>query len=92
MLFALLVDFISCCRVSLVTNDKGRKDISRNDRISLARIRSASSIYLTQNSNGHEYTWDFDNMMSGANIDGQTGDDVTFAYDALGRRVRKKRR
>jgi len=44
---------------------------------------------LTVNSNGHEYTWDFDNKMTGANTDGQAGDDVTFEYDALGRRVRK---
>ena len=37
----------------------------------------------------HNYTWDFDNRMSGADTDGDTTTDVSFEYDALGRRVKK---
>lgn len=44
---------------------------------------------LTTNVSGNTYTWDFDNQLAGANTDGQTGDDVTFSYDALNRRVIK---
>jgi len=44
---------------------------------------------LTSNTNSHTYSWDFDNKMSGADTDSNPGDDITFDYDALGRRVRK---
>ena len=37
----------------------------------------------------HNYTWDFDNRMSGADTDGDTLVDISFEYDALGRRVKK---
>jgi len=44
---------------------------------------------LTSNTNSHKYSWDFDNKMSGADTDSNPGNDTTFEYDALGRRVRK---
>jgi RHS repeat-associated protein len=44
---------------------------------------------LTVNQNGNAYGCDFDNRMTGANTDGNPGDEATFEYDALGRRVRK---
>ncbi len=37
----------------------------------------------------HNYTWDFDNRMSGADTNGDTTIDINFEYDALGRRVKK---
>jgi RHS repeat-associated protein len=37
----------------------------------------------------HNYTWDFDNRMSFADVDGTAGDEIEYAYDALGRRVSK---
>jgi RHS repeat-associated protein len=35
------------------------------------------------------YTWDFDNRLAAADTDQDGSDDVTFTYDALGRRVSK---
>ncbi len=44
---------------------------------------------LTKNYVGHTYVWDFDNKMVSADTNGDSNPDVTFAYDALGRRVKK---
>lgn len=44
---------------------------------------------LTSNSNGHQYTWSEDSLLLGVNTDGNPGDEVSFEYDALGRRVGK---
>jgi RHS repeat-associated protein len=43
----------------------------------------------TTKTNTHNYTWDFDNRMSFADVDGTAGDEIEYAYDALGRRVSK---
>ena len=42
---------------------------------------------LTRNIDGDSYAWDSDNQLIGANTDGLPGNDVSFSYDALGRRV-----
>jgi hypothetical protein len=34
-------------------------------------------------------TWDFDNRLSSADVDNDSTDDVTYQFDALGRRVRR---
>jgi hypothetical protein len=44
---------------------------------------------LTQAATGHRYTWDFDNQLQGVDTSGDQVADVTFGYDALGRRVKK---
>jgi RHS repeat-associated protein len=44
---------------------------------------------LTQAVTGHRYTWDFDNQLQGVDTSGDQVADVTFGYDALGRRVKK---
>ena len=44
---------------------------------------------LTSGSSGMLLSLDFDNRLQAADTDGQTGNDVTYEYDALGRRVRK---
>jgi len=44
---------------------------------------------LKTNTNGHTYSWDFDIRLTGADTDGNPGDDVLYEYDALGRRIRK---
>jgi RHS repeat-associated protein len=44
----------------------------------------------TSKTNTHNYTWDFDNRMSFADVDGTAGDEIEYTYDALGRRVSKK--
>jgi RHS repeat-associated protein len=44
----------------------------------------------TTKTNTHNYTWDFDNRMSFADVDGAGGDEIEYTYDALGRRVSKK--
>ena len=38
---------------------------------------------------GHRYYWDFDNQLQGVDTTGDQVADVTFGYDALGRRVTK---
>jgi RHS repeat-associated protein len=43
----------------------------------------------TSKTNNHNYTWDFDNRMSFADVDGAAGDEIEYTYDALGRRVSK---
>ena len=45
---------------------------------------------LTQNTNGHRYTWDTLNQLVGVNTDEEEGDEVSLSYDAFGRRVRKR--
>lgn len=67
---------------------------THNDVHELTDVGSNSLSYdangnMTTNYNGDDYSWDFDNRMTGADTDGTAGDDVTFEYDALGRRVRK---
>jgi RHS repeat-associated protein len=44
---------------------------------------------LTQDKNGQQYTWDQDNKLSAADLDGNNTPDATYEYDALGRRVTK---
>jgi RHS repeat-associated protein len=44
---------------------------------------------LTQDKNGRKFTWDQDNKLAAADLDGDETDDATYAYDALGRRVTK---
>jgi RHS repeat-associated protein len=44
---------------------------------------------LTQDKNGRNFTWDQDNKLSAADLDGDETDDATYTYDALGRRVTK---
>jgi RHS repeat-associated protein len=39
--------------------------------------------------NTHNYTWDFDNQLALADVDGTGGDEIEYTYDALGRRVSK---
>ncbi len=65
-----------------------------NDIHELTAVGGSSLSYdangnLTTNDNGDDYSWDFDNRMTGADTDAVAGNDVTFEYDALGRRVRK---
>jgi len=55
--------------------------------INTAPILHDSKGNITQNSNGHLYTWDFDNRLQGANTDGQPGNEVSYQWDALGRRI-----
>lgn len=57
----------------------GTSPLSYDAKGNLAQDTSRSP---TQN-----YTWDFDNKMKSADIDGNGMSDVTFEYDALGRRV-----
>ncbi len=44
---------------------------------------------LRSGSNPLALTWDFDNRLIGADIDNDSTDDVTYGYDALGRRVKR---
>jgi RHS repeat-associated protein len=44
----------------------------------------------TSKTNTHNYTWDFDNQLALADVDGTGGDEIEYTYDALGRRVSKK--
>jgi hypothetical protein len=45
--------------------------------------------WLAQAVTGHRTTWDFDNQLPGVDTSGDQVADVTFGYDALGRRVKK---
>ena len=42
---------------------------------------------LTTNANTHTYDYDFDNRMQSVDTDGDSIADISFEYDALGRRV-----
>ena len=42
---------------------------------------------LTENKNGDDYIWDIDNRMQSVDTDNDSTADVTFEYDATGRRV-----
>ncbi len=44
---------------------------------------------LRSGSNPLALSWDFDNRLAGADVDNDSTDDVTYGYDALGRRVKR---
>ncbi len=44
---------------------------------------------LRSGSNPLALSWDFDNRLTGADVDNDSVDDVTYGYDALGRRVKR---
>ncbi len=44
---------------------------------------------LRSGSNPLALSWDFDNRLTGADVDNDSIDDVTYGYDALGRRVKR---
>ena len=44
---------------------------------------------LRPGSNPLTLGWDFDNRLTGADVDDDSTDDVTYQYDALGRRVQR---
>lgn len=44
---------------------------------------------LTTNVNGHQLSWDIDSRLAGVDTDGNGTDDITYTYDAFGRRVSK---
>jgi RHS repeat-associated protein len=69
---------------------------NHNDVHEITAINSTSVAHdakgnLTRNAGDtvDRYTWDFDNRLAAADTDQDGSDDVTFAYDALGRRVTK---
>ena len=43
---------------------------------------------ITQNNNGHAYTWDFNNQLQSVDTNGDNQPDQTFAYTALKQRVK----
>ena len=62
------------------------------DAHELTAVDSTSLSYdvngnLTEDQLGQLYSWDADDQLTAVDTDGDSTDDVTYAYDALGRRV-----
>ena len=77
-----------------VTTNTNQVTWTHNPAHETTAVDSVTTTYdvkgnLTTNIDGDTYIWDFDNKMSSADTDGDTIPNVTFKYDALGRRVAK---